>query len=65
MSIWRYTTVPGPAELALYKALRTRGLDAQLWPGLDAFDLHVSADGGPAHVRQVQARAREGVHGRR
>jgi hypothetical protein len=41
--IWRYTTVPGLPELALYERLAERGLAVQLWPSLDAFDLLVEA----------------------
>ncbi|MET8037757.1 hypothetical protein [Streptomyces sp. NPDC005345] len=39
--IWRYTTVPGLPELALYDQLKERGLKVDLWPGLDAYDLLV------------------------
>jgi len=39
--IWRYTTVPGLPELALYDQLTRRGLRAVLWPALDAYDLLV------------------------
>ncbi|MFE3558558.1 hypothetical protein ACFXKW_27420 [Streptomyces sp. NPDC059193] len=46
--VWRWTAVPGVAELAFYDALAVRGLLPQLWPGLDAYDIEVSvrdADG--------------------
>ncbi|MEU4604460.1 hypothetical protein AB0F43_15880 [Kribbella sp. NPDC023972] len=39
--IWRYTTVPGLPELALYDQLTRRGLRAFLWPALDSYDLLV------------------------
>lgn len=39
--IWRYTTVPGIPELALYDALVERGLVVHLWPVLDTYDLLV------------------------
>ncbi|GAA1774243.1 hypothetical protein GCM10009681_52220 [Luedemannella helvata] len=39
--IWRYTTVPGIPELSLHDRLAERGVDVQLWPGLDAYDLLV------------------------
>ncbi|WP_371782547.1 restriction endonuclease-related protein [Streptosporangium subroseum] len=39
--IWRYTTVPGLPELALYDRLAERGLKVQMWPILDAYDLLV------------------------
>jgi hypothetical protein len=39
--IWRYTTVPGLPELALYDQLTRRGLRAVLWPALDSYDLLV------------------------
>ncbi|BDU04545.1 hypothetical protein FMUBM48_08080 [Nocardia cyriacigeorgica] len=39
--VWRYTTIPGIPELALYHALNARGLKVELWPGLDAYDLRV------------------------
>jgi hypothetical protein len=49
--IWRYTTVPGLAELALYDRLAGRGLKVSLWPGLDAYDLLVEV--GPKRGRKV------------
>ncbi len=39
--VWRWTTVPGLVEVALFTALETRGLKPDLWPDLDAYDLHV------------------------
>lgn len=39
--VWRYTTIPGIPEIALYHALKARGLRVELWPGLDAYDLRV------------------------
>lgn len=41
--VWRYTTVPGLIELALYDRLKERGIDVDLWPGLDLFDLRIVA----------------------
>lgn len=49
--IWRYTTVPGLPELALYDRLAGRGLKVSLWPGLDAYDLLVET--GPKRGRKV------------
>jgi hypothetical protein len=49
--IWRYTTVPGLPELALYDRLKERGLKVSLWPGLDAYDLLVET--GPKRARKV------------
>jgi hypothetical protein len=43
--IWRYTTVPGIPELALRDQLHKRGLDVDLWPSLDAYDLLVTIPG--------------------
>jgi hypothetical protein len=39
--VWRWTTIPGLVEIALYDALVARGLSPILWPDLDAYDLHV------------------------
>lgn len=50
--IWRYTTVPGLPEVALYDRLKERGLDVELWPGLDAYDLLVKA--GPKRGKKEQ-----------
>ena len=44
--VWRWTTIPGLVELALYQALEARGLKPILWPDLDAYDLHVEARTG-------------------
>lgn len=44
--VWRWTTVPGLVEVALYDALVARGLGVQLWPDLDAYDLGVQAGAG-------------------
>lgn len=41
--VWRWTTIPGLVEVALYQALADRGLKPVLWPDLDAYDLHVEA----------------------
>jgi REase associating with pPIWI_RE len=46
--VWRWTTVPGLVEVALYQALEDRGLKPVLWPDLDAYDLHVEAGEGAA-----------------
>jgi REase associating with pPIWI_RE len=43
--VWRYTTVPGIPELALRDELQKRGLKADLWPSLDAYDLLVTVAG--------------------
>lgn len=39
--VWRSTTIPGLVEVALHDALEARGLECELWPDLDAYDLHV------------------------
>jgi hypothetical protein len=39
--VWRWTTIPGLVEVALFSALETRGLKPDLWPDLDAYDLHI------------------------
>ncbi|WP_329317825.1 hypothetical protein OIE77_42615 [Streptomyces sp. NBC_01715] len=44
--VWRWTTVPGLVEIALYDALAARGLSPVLWPELDAYDLHVEVGRG-------------------
>jgi hypothetical protein len=50
--VWRYTCVPGLAELALRDRLVERGLKVELWPALDAYDLRV-------HVGRKRARKKE------
>ena len=45
-SVWRWTTVPGLVEVALFKVLSARGLDPVLWPVLDSFDLLVEVPDG-------------------
>ncbi|NUV62577.1 hypothetical protein G6W55_23230 [Streptomyces sp. CAI-85] len=44
--VWRWTTVPGLVEVALFDALSERGLSVALWPELDAYDLQVAAGQG-------------------
>jgi hypothetical protein len=51
--VWRWTTIPGLVEIALYDALAERGLGPQLWPDLDAYDLYVQAGKGSA-VREFR-----------
>ncbi|MEU5151806.1 hypothetical protein AB0G42_32125 [Streptomyces yangpuensis] len=36
---WRYTTVPGLTEIALFEVLRERGVHVDLWPDLDSYDI--------------------------
>ncbi|MEV6227448.1 hypothetical protein AB0L88_06120 [Saccharopolyspora shandongensis] len=52
--VWRWTTIPGLIEVALHRALISRGLHAELWPDLDTYDLHVDlevSDGGTRAYR--------------
>ncbi|GAA0983039.1 hypothetical protein GCM10009555_053970 [Acrocarpospora macrocephala] len=44
--VWRWTTVPGLVEVAMYEALKARGLKPELWPDLDAYDLLVEVGSG-------------------
>ncbi|GHJ49062.1 hypothetical protein Cs7R123_64040 [Catellatospora sp. TT07R-123] len=39
--VWRWTTIPGLVEVGLHRALEARGIKVDLWPALDAYDLHV------------------------
>ncbi|WP_237557730.1 MULTISPECIES: hypothetical protein [Streptomyces] len=48
--VWRWTTVPGLVEIALFDALRERGLSVALWPELDAYDLLVTAGQGASRA---------------
>lgn len=50
--VWRYTAVPGLAELALRDRLMERGVKVELWPALDAYDLRV-------HVGRKRSRKKE------
>ncbi|MEV7970693.1 hypothetical protein AB0O34_32595 [Sphaerisporangium sp. NPDC088356] len=43
--VWRWTTVPGLVEVALYEALKARGLAPVLWPDLDSYDLQIEVAG--------------------
>ncbi|MFB7448816.1 hypothetical protein [Streptomyces sp. NPDC056194] len=52
--VWRYTCVPGLAELALRDRLVERGLKVELWPALDAYDLCVHV--GRKRARKEQLR---------
>lgn len=52
--IWRYTTVPGLPELALYDQLTCRGLRVVLWPALDAYDLLVEGKSRSGKRRQFK-----------
>jgi hypothetical protein len=48
--VWRWTTIPGLVEVALFGALEERGLKPVLWPDLDAYDLHVEAGSSPGRA---------------
>lgn len=48
--IFSYVVSPGLPELELYKKLNALGLDVQLWPGVDAFDLLVTLPDPQAHL---------------
>ncbi len=39
--VWRFVVVPGAAELRLYRVLDKPGIDVELWPEADSYDLHV------------------------
>jgi hypothetical protein len=41
--VWRYIVVPGACEVRIAASLEKLGADVQLWPGMDAYDLHVRA----------------------
>lgn len=44
--VWRYSTIPGWEEWGLARVLREiKGVDAQLWPRSDAYDLLVTVVG--------------------
>lgn len=43
---WRSHVVPGLLELALTDELQARGAQVDLWPGLDSYDLHITAPSG-------------------
>jgi hypothetical protein len=46
-AVWRFVTVPGISEVLLEKRLRgIPGVDVQMWPIRDAYDLLVTAPGG-------------------
>lgn len=43
--IWRYTLLPGIAELELYRSLDSLdGVRVKLWPELDRYDLHIETE---------------------
>jgi restriction endonuclease in pPIWI_RE module len=48
--VWRWTTVPGLVEIALFDALTQRGLAPVLWPDLDAYDLYIAVGEGAART---------------
>jgi hypothetical protein len=39
--VWRYIVVPGASEVRIASSLEKLGADVQLWPDMDAYDLHV------------------------
>lgn len=41
--VWRYIVVPGASEIRIAAALEKAGAEVRLWPGMDAYDLHVRA----------------------
>ncbi|WP_433513816.1 hypothetical protein ACQP2T_61430 [Nonomuraea sp. CA-143628] len=55
---WHSHVVPGLLELALYDELSKRGVAVDLWPRLDAYDLHITVEreGRPKRVWKVDVK---------
>lgn len=43
--VWRYTLQPGLEELDLERRLKSEGALVELWPGMDRYDLRITANG--------------------
>ncbi|MFD0692422.1 restriction endonuclease-related protein [Actinomadura fibrosa] len=43
--VWRFIVVPGASELRIAAQLERLGADVEMWPELDAYDLHVTIGG--------------------
>jgi hypothetical protein len=41
--VWRYIVVPGASEVRIAASMEKLGADVQLWPDMDAYDLHIRA----------------------
>jgi REase associating with pPIWI_RE/pPIWI_RE three-gene island domain Y len=41
--VWRFIVVPGTSEVRIAASLEKLGAEVRLWPGMDAYDLHVRA----------------------
>lgn len=55
LGIMRYTALPGQLELEIEAYAKSQGLEAQLWPYQDTYDVQITfADGG---VWQIDAKA--------
>ena len=58
----RYTTQPGGLELSLYRSLsKLKGLEVELWPGLDAFDIGIEFLDGDVWAVDCKDSGRPGI----
>ncbi|MEW2329422.1 hypothetical protein AB0880_16600 [Micromonospora chersina] len=58
-----FITGPGLAEIDLQKALARRGLEAQMWPGCDAYDLRITLPNKKVWAIDVKDRANPALLG--
>jgi hypothetical protein len=72
---WHSHVVPGLLELALHDELRAKGAGVELWPGLDSYDLRITAGrkrewkvdvkdviSVPALLRRMEGEEGRGMH---
>jgi hypothetical protein len=54
-AIRRYIVAPGVTEVRLYDELKALGLDVELWPGFDRYDLRITFPSGPHSTGETWA----------
>ncbi len=63
--IMAYVTIPGQPELALFRKLKQMGVEVDLWPGIDHYDLRLQFSDGAVWAIDVKTSKAPTVLGRK